>query len=88
MTWRCADCGRTYDRPPETCRCGSAAVGPDAGDDAHDRFSLVAVRRRLLAPGDADRSLVRDEGRVALAFRALLFVSLVVVATVAVVILV
>lgn len=87
MTWRCADCDRTYDRPPETCRCGSAAVEPDDGDGPADRFSLPGLRRRLLAPGDADRSLVRDEGRVALAFRVLLFVSLV-VATVAVVLLV
>ena len=88
MTWRCADCDRTYDRPPETCRCGSAAVEPDDGDGHADRFSLPALRRRLLAPGDADRSLVRDEGRVALVFRVLLFVSLLVVVTVAVLLLV
>jgi hypothetical protein len=88
VTWRCADCDRTYDRPPETCRCGSAAVEPDDGDGPADRFSLPGLRRRLLAPGDADRSLVRDEGRVALAFRVLLFVSLLVVTMVAVLLLV
>ena len=88
MTWRCADCDRTYDRPPETCRCGSAAVEPDDGDGPADRFSLPGLRRRLLAPGDADRSLVRDEGRVALAFRVLLFVSLLIAVTVAVLLLV
>jgi len=75
VSWRCADCGRTYDRPPGRCSCGSAAVEPDDGDGA-GRFSLGAVWRRLLAPGEADRSLVRGDSRVALAFRVLVVGSL------------
>jgi hypothetical protein len=87
MVWRCVDCDRTYDRPPETCSCGSAAVEPDDGEPG-ERFSLVAVRRRLLSPGDADRSLVRDDSRVALAFRLIVLVSILTVATAAIVLLI
>lgn len=79
VSWCCADCGRSYDDPPETCACGSAAVEPDDGSadgEAEDRFSLLAVRRRLLEPGTADRSLVSDDPRIALAFRVLLALSL------------
>lgn len=72
MTWRCGECGRTHDDPPETCVCGSADVGPDAGDDGESsRLSLLALRQRLLDPRNADRSLVREEPYVALAFRVL-----------------
>lgn len=93
MSWRCADCGRTHDDPPETCACGSPDIQPIDGDASgtdigDDRFSLVAVRRRLLDPAEADRSLVRDDPRVAFVFRALVLVSLVVLFVVAVVLLV
>lgn len=72
MTWRCRECGRTYYDPPEACVCGSADVGPDGGEAERSRFSLLALRERLLDPRNADRSLVRDEPYVALAFRVLL----------------
>ena len=68
MKWRCADCGRVHDDPPERCACGSADVEPAAGDDG--RFSPLAVRRRLLSPADADRSLTSEEPYVRLLFRA------------------
>ena len=68
MEWRCADCGRTHDEPPEQCVCGSANVEPAAGNEG--RYSLLGVRRRLLSPSDADRSLVREEPYVTLLFRA------------------
>lgn len=70
MEWRCRDCERTYHEPPEACVCGSANVEPDDGD-GDGRFSLLALRRRLLEPERADRSLVRDEPYVSLAFRVL-----------------
>lgn len=73
MTWRCRECGRTYHDPPEACVCGSADVGPAGGDvGERSRFSLLALRQRLLDPRNADRSLIRDEPYVALAFRVLL----------------
>lgn len=71
MKWRCEDCDRTYDEPPETCVCGSPNVVPDEGKE-RSRYSLLAVRKRLLDPKNADRSLVRDEPYVSLAFRILL----------------
>lgn len=74
MEWRCAECGRTYAEPPDVCVCGSANLEPrDDGDDG--RFSLLELRRRLLEPGDADRSLVRDEPYVTAAFRVLLLLA-------------
>lgn len=76
MAWRCRECGRTYDEPPETCTCGSASIGPDDGEGGRSRFSLLALRQRLLDPGNADRSLVRDEPYVALAFRVLVVAAL------------
>ncbi|PSQ11934.1 hypothetical protein BRC99_05880 [Halobacteriales archaeon QS_7_69_60] len=75
MKWRCADCGRVHDDPPERCACGSADVEPAAGDDG--RFSPLAVRRRLLSPADADRSLTREEPYVALLFRAVVALAVV-----------
>ena len=72
MEWRCRECGRTHDEPPETCVCGSSDVGPAEGEGGRSRFSLLALRERLLEPGSADRSLVRDEPYVNLAFRVLL----------------
>jgi hypothetical protein len=86
MEWRCRECGRTYDEPPETCVCGSPDVGPR--EDEPSRFSLLALRKRLLDPGDADRSLVRDEPYVALAFRLLLAAVVVGVALIALALLV
>ena len=76
MEWRCADCGRVHDDPPERCACGSADVEPAAGDDG--RTSLLAVRRRLLSPADADRSLIREEPYVRLLFRAVVALAAVV----------
>lgn len=88
MRWRCVECGRTHDQPPETCACGSANVEPADDNAEDDRFSLLAVRRRLLDPDSANRSLVRNDPRVAFAFRALLLVSLVALVVLAVVLLV
>ena len=78
MEWRCADCGRVHDDPPERCTCGSADVEPAAGDDDESRFSPLAVRRRLLSPADADRSLTREEPYVRLLFRAVVVLAAVV----------
>jgi hypothetical protein len=74
VKWRCGDCDRTYDEPPETCVCGSANVVPDE-EDGRSHYSLLALRERLLDPKNADRSLVRDEPYVSLAFRILLAVA-------------
>lgn len=79
MEWRCRECGRTHDEPPEACACGSADVGPHEDvDGRRDRYSLLALRERLLDPWNADRSLVHDEPYVALAFRLLLAVAVLV----------
>ncbi|PSP79973.1 hypothetical protein BRC88_07630 [Halobacteriales archaeon QS_4_69_225] len=75
MKWRCADCGRVHDDPPERCACGSADVEPAAGDDG--RFSPLAVRQRLLSPADADRSLISEEPYVRLLFRAVVALAVV-----------
>jgi|GEM_PF-2704084 hypothetical protein len=74
MKWRCAECERVYDNPPGTCVCGAANVTPDDGEDG--RYSLSALRERLLDPQSSDRSLVRDEPYVAVAFRLLLALAL------------
>ncbi len=74
MEWRCADCGRVHDDPPERCACGSANVEPAGGDG---RYSLLAVRRRLLSPADADRSLAREEPYVTLLFRVVVALAVV-----------
>jgi len=77
MEWRCRECGRTYDEPPEACVCGTVSVDPaDGDDDGRSRFSLLALRARLLDPKSADRSLVRDEPYVAWAFRLLFLLAL------------
>ena len=76
MEWRCPDCGRTHDEPPEQCVCGSANVEPAAGDEG--RYSLLGVRRRLLSPSNADRSLIREEPYVRLLFRAVVALAAVV----------
>ena len=74
MEWRCADCDRVHDEPPERCACGSSDVEP--ATDERGRYSLLGVRRRLLSPLDADRSLVRDEPYVTLLFRAVVALTL------------
>ena len=74
MEWRCADCGRVHDEPPEQCACGSSNVEPATGDE--DRYSLLGVRRRLLSPLEADRNLVRDEPYVTPLFRAVVALTL------------
>lgn len=74
MEWRCAECDRTYDEPPEVCVCGSANLEPRDDRDS-ERFSLLELRKRLLEPADADRSLVRDEPYVTVAFRILLVLA-------------
>jgi hypothetical protein len=76
MEWRCADCGRRHDEAPAQCVCGSSTVEPADGDDG--RYSVAAVRRRLLSPADADRSLVGDGPYVTLLFRALVALTLLV----------
>lgn len=75
MEWRCAECDRNYDEPPPTCVCGSANVEP-RDDRGSGRFSLLELRRRLLEPADADRSLVRDEPYVTVAFRVLFVLAI------------
>lgn len=75
MEWRCRECGRRYDQPPEACACGSADVGPDGPGERRSRFSLLALRDRLVDPMSADRSLVREDSTVSLAFRLLLAAS-------------
>lgn len=70
MEWRCAACDRLYDDPPETCVCGSSNLQPRT-DDGSGRYSLRALRKRLVEPADADRSLVRDEPYVTGAFQVL-----------------
>lgn len=87
MGWRCRECDRTYEDPPETCRCGSTDVEPDDGT-RESRYSLLAVRRRLLDPAEADRSLVRGDRRISLVFRALFAVSLLALVLLAVTLLV
>ena len=77
MSWRCADCDRRHDEDPGTCVCGSVNLEPTAGSVDRSRFSLLAVRRRLLDPLNADRSLVRDEPYVSLAVRVLLAVGII-----------
>lgn len=74
MEWRCTECGRTHDEPPEICVCGSANLEP-RDDGGAGRFSLLELRKRLLEPADADRSLVRDEPYVTVAFRILLVLA-------------
>ena len=74
MKWRCADCGRVHDEPPERCACGSSDIEP--ASDEGSRYSLLGVRRRLLSPVDADRSLVRNEPYVTLLFRAVVALTL------------
>lgn len=76
MKWRCGDCDRVYDEPPETCVCGSANVNPASDEDeGRSRYSLLAARERLLGHENSDRSLVREEPYVSLAFRVLLAVA-------------
>lgn len=75
MAWRCAECDRAYDEPPETCVCGSAQVEPVDDEAADGPYSLLALRERLLDPQDADRSLVRDEPYVTILFRVLFAVA-------------
>jgi len=73
---------------PWRCReCGSSNVEPDDGDP-HDRFSVDAVRQRLLDPETADRSLASDDDRIAIAFRVLVVVSMVALAVAVVLLLV
>jgi hypothetical protein len=75
VKWRCGDCDRTYEEPPETCVCGSANLNPTTDEDDRSHYSLLALRERLLDPKNADRSLIRDEPYVSLAFRILLAVA-------------
>jgi hypothetical protein len=84
VSWRCADCDRRHDDDPGTCVCGSVNLEPTDRSASGSRFSLLAVRRRLLAPGDADRSLVRNEPYVSLAVRVVLAVGILVALFVAV----
>jgi hypothetical protein len=72
MEWRCAECGCTYDEAPEVCACGSANLEPVELDADPARVSGAALRERALSPNDADRSLVREEPYVSVAFRLVL----------------
>jgi hypothetical protein len=67
VKWRCAECSQVYDEAPETCVCGSSNVNPD--DGGKSRFSPAALRERLVDPQSSNRSLVREEPFIALAFR-------------------
>lgn len=72
MEWHCRECGRAYHDPPEVCVCGSSDVGPRDDEGGRSRYSPLAIRERLLDPKNADRSLVRNEPYLSLAFRVLL----------------
>lgn len=74
MEWRCAECDRIHDEPPEVCVCGSANLEPRENGGS-TRFSLLEIRKRLVDPADAERSLVRDEPYVSIAFRILLLLA-------------
>ena len=76
MSWRCADCDRRHDEDPGTCVCGSVDLEPTDSSVDRSRFSLLAIRRGLLDPQDADRSLVRDEPYVSLAVRVFFAVGI------------
>jgi hypothetical protein len=73
VDWVCTECDRTYHEVPDACRvCGNEAVIPA---DEHRSGRLGALlenaRRRLTDPLSVDRSLVRPESGVDLAFRLL-----------------
>lgn len=73
MDWACRDCGRVHDTDPGTCACGSDDLRPrDEGGSALER-----ARQRLLDPDRVDTDLTAAGPFVALAFR--LLVGLVVV---------
>ena len=82
MEWRCTECGQAYDEDPGVCACGSVALEPTDGSEP-SRFSLSAVRERLLNPKRADRSLVREEPYVDFVFRVVVAVLLLIVALLA-----
>ena len=73
----CTDCERTYDEVPEECRvCGNEAVVP-ADEFQRSRLDRVLAHARgaLTDPASVDRSLVRPESGVDLAFRLLVLAT-------------
>lgn len=73
MDWVCTECERTYHEAPEECRvCGNEAVVP-AEELQRGRLdrAIANARGALTDPASLDRSLVRPESGVDLAFRLL-----------------
>jgi hypothetical protein len=79
VDWVCTECERTYHEAPDACSvCGNGTVVPA---DEHrvgrlDRL-LRNARGALTDPSSVDRSLVRPESGVDLAFRLLVLAAVV-----------
>lgn len=79
MEWVCTECERTYHEAPEACGvCGNAAVVP-ADEYQQSRLDRLLAHARgvLTDPSSVDRSLVRPESGVDLAFRLLVLAAVV-----------
>lgn len=77
MDWVCTECERTYHEVPEECQvCGNEAVVP-AEEFERSRLDRVLANARgaLTDPGSIDRSLVRPESGIDLAFRLLVLAT-------------
>jgi len=73
VDWVCTECERTYHEVPDACRvCGNETVVP-ADEYRPGRLDalLENARGALTDPASVDRSLVRPESGVDLAFRLL-----------------
>jgi len=73
VDWVCTECERTYHDVPDECRiCGNEAVVP-AEEFQRSRLDRVLANARgaLTDPASLDRSLVRPESGIDLAFRLL-----------------
>jgi hypothetical protein len=80
MDWECGNCGRVHDEDPGTCVCGSADQRQRTAGRDEDPLDTV---RRLVA--DPSSQHLGAGGRiVGLAFRAILVVTTLVVALLAI----
>lgn len=76
MEWACAECGRTYHEPPDSCPICEHGVlvpareGEDPSEAAFDRL-VARLRGVLFDPAAVDRGLLSDDPRIALLFRLL-----------------
>lgn len=77
MDWVCTECERTYHELPEECRlCGNEAVVPaEAFRRSRLDRALDTARGALTDPASIDRSLVRPESGIDLAFRLLVLAT-------------